>query len=117
MQRRTFAKTLVGALVAVPALSVPTPAAPVTQQPQQPFKVLQKVRWLRPPTDMPTIGHVIGLQQRFVSTELEEIRYLIDFETLSGSTKLWLGAHELEPVVASQECLDMLRAYEEMEPT
>lgn len=112
MQRRTFAKTLVGALVVAPVLSVPAPAIPKLR-----FEMGQKVRWLRPPTDMPTIGHIIGLQQRFVGTELEEMRCHVDFETLSGGTKLWLGSHELEPVVASQERLDMLCAYEEMEPT
>ncbi len=96
MQRRTFAKTLVGALVAAPALSVPAPAAPAT--PKLRFEMGQKVRWLRPTTDMPTIGHIIGIQQRFVGTELEELRCHIDFETLSRGTKLWLGTHELEPV-------------------
>jgi hypothetical protein len=92
MQRRTFAKTLVGALVA-PAVVAPTIALTVPKT-QQPFTVLQQVRWLNPPTEMPTIGRVIGVQQRFVGNELEETRYYIDFKT----TKLWLGAHELESV-------------------
>lgn len=109
MQRRTFAKTLVGALVA-PAVVAPIVALPVPKT-QQPFTVLQQMRWLNPPTEMPTIGRVIGIQQRFVGHELEETRYHIDFET----TKLWIGANELEPVAASQEHLDMLHAYEEME--
>ncbi|KKM46507.1 hypothetical protein LCGC14_1559940 [marine sediment metagenome] len=52
------------------------------------------MRWLNPPTDMLTDGRVIGLQQRFVGTELEELRCHIDF----GATKLWIGSHELEPV-------------------
>jgi hypothetical protein len=89
MQRRTFAKALVGVLVA-PAVVAPTVALPVPET-QQPFRVLQVVGWLRPPTGMPTVGRVIGIQQRFVGHELEETRYHIDFET----TKLWIGAHEL----------------------
>lgn len=92
MQRRTFAKTIVGVIVA-PAVVAPTVVLPIFK-PQQPFTVLQQVRWLNPPTEMPTVGRVIGLQQRFVGTEIEETRYHIDFET----TKLWIGAHELEPL-------------------
>lgn len=89
MQRRTFAKTLVGALVVSPALPAPAPVTPAL-----PFAMEQEVRWLNPPTDMPTVGRIIGLQQRFVGTELEELRCHIDF----GTTKLWLGSHELESV-------------------
>lgn len=92
MQRRTFAKTIVGVIVA-PAVVAPTVALPVSKT-QQPFTVLQQVRWLNPPTEMPTIGRVIGVQQRFVGNALEETRYYIDFKT----TKLWIGAHELEPL-------------------
>ncbi len=112
MKRRTFAKSLLGAFIASPVLPTPEPEIPVLL-----FEMDQKVRWLRPPTNMPTIGHVIGVQQRRKGTELEETRYHVDFETLSGGTKLWIGAHELEPVGSSQERLDMLRAYEEMERT
>ena len=92
MQRRSFAKALMGVFVAAPALPASVLAAP-----DLPFAMEQKVRWLRPPTDMPTIGHIIGMQQRFKGTELEEVRCHVDFETLSGGTKLWIGAHELEP--------------------
>ena len=89
MQRRAFAKTFMGALVAPSVLPTPAPATLTL-----PFAVEQQVRWLNPPTDMLTDGRVIGLQQRFVGTELEELRCHIDF----GATKLWIGSHELEPV-------------------
>lgn len=88
MQRRMFAKTLVGVLVTAPALPAPVPTTPALS-----FAMEQEVRWLNPPTEMPEFGRIIGMQQRFVGTELEELRCHIDF----GTTKLWLGSHELEP--------------------
>ncbi len=55
----------------------------------------REVRWLTDLPEMPTVGRIIGVQERFVGTEMQEVRYHVDFDT----TRLWIGGHELRPIV------------------
>ncbi len=94
-----------GFLAALLALAFAWKARRV-HRPEEPVHVTDvamgdRVRWMTDLDNVPTVGRVIGIQQRFRTTALRQTHCHVDF----GTTRLWIPADSLR-VIDAAPCWD-----------